>query len=496
MNVYVLLSSLGSCLSLQWVSLFYVFFVIDETSSLYCLSFYSMMENFLDVLLVNTVSRLPFNERVTFGLVSRRFRRISLNVMRRETKLVIKDYGHYGKGGRWVQMPDSFWDNTCLCQDDNHRILVKNVVQINDDKNKEEARLNDVSEFILNYCPNISILSLDLGRINQCTRGNPRSDRGLPRIMFKPVVKILESLLKKYQSQLVCVTLPSYSIKESVFLFPELRHLIVRSISEVGWKGLLDTSRKLESAEFESNLPAKALSTFPLGLKHLHLFISKRQDGSSDLFSAPAMKSIEVLRLEIYEEMTGGHFSIPNLRSLNMFVGHGTSATVKRNVIRSLLNSVWLSELKVNFACKDIPSSEWLRFLSVGPRRLKTLKANFAAEIIPTLVYACPLLEFVKINVTDITDDYFLSLRNLSNLKNLTVNSEKGNLSAESILSLIRGDSREKLLRLRITHYPLKTMTDETCQEIQNELILMNNQLFLKEACIIIDESRVLEVGR
>lgn len=417
-----------------------------------------------------------------------------MDVMRRETKLVIKDYGHYGRGGRWVRMPDSFWDNICLCQDDNHRILVKDVVLI-EDKNEEEARLEDISKFILNYCPNISILCLDLGRITQCTRGNPRSDRGLPRLMFDSVLKIVESLLKKYQSQLVCVTLPSYSINESIFLLPELKHLIVKSISEVGWRGILETSRKLEATELESKVTAKTLSTFPLGLKQLHLSISKSQGFSTDLFSAPAMKSIEVLRLEIYEEVTGGHFSIPNLRSLDMFVGHDTSATVKRNVIRSLLNSISLSELKVNFACKDVPSSEWLRFLSVGPK-LKTLKANFAAEIIPTLVCACPLLELVKINVTDITDDYFLSLRNLSHLKNLTVNSEKGNLSAESILSLIRGNSREKLIYLRITHYPLKTMVDETCQEIQNELILMNNQLFLKEACIIIDESRVLEVGR
>ena len=451
------------------------------------------MENLLNDLLVKVVFRLPFNERVTFGLVSRRFRAISLTVMRRETKLVIKDYGRYGRAGRWFQMPDSFWDNSCLCLDRNHLLRVQDVIQTYNSK-EEETRLKDMSRFVLNYCLNISILCLDLGRVTQCTRGNPRSDRGLPRIMFK-VIEVLESLLEKYQNQLVCLTLPSYSIEDSVFLFPKLKHLIVKSISQAGWSKLLDTSKKLEGLEFESKISTQSLSLMPLGLKQLHLSIRQEQDFSADLFSSPAMKSLEVLRLEVYAAMTGGDFSLPMLQSLDLYIGHDTSGTVKSCIIQSLLNSKLLSELKFHFSCKEVPLFEWLSFLSVRPG-LRILKANFPAEIIPTLVHACPLLEVVNIDVTDTTDDHLVSLSNLSRLKELTLNSEKGNSSAESVLSLIRGNSRDKLLRLRITQYPLKTMADETFQELENELIHMNEYLSLKETCIIIDESRVLKVMR
>ena len=452
------------------------------------------MENLFNDLLVKVVFRLPFNERVTFGLVSRKFRAISLTVMRRETKLVIKDYGRYGKVGRWIQMPDSVWDNNCLCLDRNHLLRVQDVIQTYNSK-EEETRLKDMSRFLLNYCLNISTLCLDLGRISQCVVGNPRSERGLPRIMFNPILEVLESLLDKYQSQLVCLTLPSYSFEDSVFLFPKLKHLIVRSISEAGWSKLLHTSKKLEGLEFESKISTQSLSLMPLGLKQLHLSIRQEQDFFDDLFSSPAMKSLEVLRLEVYAAMTGGDFSLPNLQSLDIYVGHGTSGTVKSCIIQSLLNSKLLSELKVHFSCKDVPLFEWLSFLSVRPG-LRILKANFPAEIIPTLVHACPLLEVLNIDVTDTTDDHLVSLSNLSRLKELTLNSEKGNLSAESVLSLIRGNSRDKLLRLRITENPLKIMADDIYQEIQNELFHMHDYLSLKETCIIIDESRVLKVMR
>ena len=206
------------------------------------------MENVLDDLMVKVVPRLPFNERVTFGLVSRRFRVISLDLIKHETKLVIKDYGRYGKVGRRVQMPNSVWDNNCLCLDRNHLLRVQDVIQIYNNE-EEKVRLKDMSRFVLNYCPNISILCLDLGRVIQCNREYSRN--GLPRTMDNPVVEALESLLEKYQSQLVCLTLPSYSMKKPVFLFPELKHFNVRSTSKAGWRKLLHTSKKLERYKFE-----------------------------------------------------------------------------------------------------------------------------------------------------------------------------------------------------------------------------------------------------
>ena len=201
------------------------------------------MENLLNDLLVKVVSRLPFNERVTFGLVSRRFRATSLDLMRIETKLVIKGYGRYGKVGRRVKTPNSSWDNSCLSLDRNHLIRVQDVIQIYVSK-KEETRLKDISRFVLKYCLNISILCLDLGRVTQCTRGNPRNDRGSPRLKLKPVVEVVESLLDKYQSRVVWLTLPSFTFKDSVFLFPKLKHLIVKSISEAGWIELVHVKNR------------------------------------------------------------------------------------------------------------------------------------------------------------------------------------------------------------------------------------------------------------
>ena len=196
------------------------------------------MDNVLDDLLFKVVSLLPLNERVTFGLVSRRFRAISLDLMRIETKLVIKGYGRYGKAGRRVQLPNSVRDSNCLCLDRNHLTRVQDVIQIYVSK-KEETRLKDISRFVLKYCPNISILCLDLGRVTQFIQGNPRSDRGSPRLKLKPVAEVFESLLDKYQSRVVWLTLPSFSFKDSVFFFPKLKHLIVKSISEAGWKELV-----------------------------------------------------------------------------------------------------------------------------------------------------------------------------------------------------------------------------------------------------------------
>ena len=327
------------------------------------------METFLDELLTNCLSRLPFNERVTAGLVSKKFRDVSLVLLEKETKLVLKQYQVYTMAGPRLCLPSSIWDN--FCHDHHHRTRVQDVLQL-------KRYGADFESFVLKYCANISVLCVDYGRTAQCVRGTPIADRGLPFFLDEDVLKLIRRMLEAYNDTLTCICIPSYSVIGKWISLPKLRHLAVDNIDEEGLRSISSQSPDLQFIDFGSQSVLPCMSSLPIGLKRMHYRISSRLE---ILFLFPSeLNNLKHLKLEVYGSLADGKFYFPSLESFSIFLNPGTPSTVKSQVIRSLCKSRHLKELEIEYASLEVPAEEWKR-LFTSLARLYSVKASLPAEI-------------------------------------------------------------------------------------------------------------------